>query len=172
MGKAYEAGGIAKDGAKMVTAVACAQVPKITVVVGGSFGAGNYAMYVFFKTLFSSSLLTWTGIRCGRAYNPRFMFMWPNARISVMGGEQAASVLTQIKREAMEKSKSSHKWSADEEEQFRQSMLAKCVQPFISVYSGLLTLPSGIHWRGWCTWPGTTRRATRITRLPVSGMTV
>jgi len=106
VGRSYEAGGIAKDGAKMVTAVACAQVPKITVVVGGSFGAGNYAM-------------------CGRAYNPRFMFMWPNSRISVMGGEQAASVLTQIKREAMVKSKSSHQWSAEEEEAFRQTMLAK-----------------------------------------------
>ncbi len=72
VGKDYEAGGIAKDGAKMVTAVACAQVPKITVIVGGSYGAGNYGM-------------------CGRAYGPRFLFMWPNARISVMGGEQAAS---------------------------------------------------------------------------------
>ncbi len=74
VGRDYEAGGIAKDGAKMVTAVACAQVPKITLIVGGSFGAGNYGM-------------------CGRAYGPRFLFTWPNARISVMGGEQAASVL-------------------------------------------------------------------------------
>jgi 3-methylcrotonyl-CoA carboxylase beta subunit len=78
VGKQYEAGGIAKHGAKMVTAVACAQVPKITVLVGGSFGAGNYGM-------------------CGRAYDPRFLFMWPNARISVMGGEQAAGVLAQVK---------------------------------------------------------------------------
>ena len=77
VGKDYEAGGIAKDGAKMVTAVACAQVPKITVIVGGSYGAGNYGM-------------------CGRAYGPRFLFMWPNARISVMGGEQAASVLATV----------------------------------------------------------------------------
>jgi 3-methylcrotonyl-CoA carboxylase beta subunit len=74
VGKAAEAGGIAKDGAKMVTAVACAQVPKITVIIGGSYGAGNYAM-------------------CGRAYSPRFLFTWPNARISVMGGPQAAGVL-------------------------------------------------------------------------------
>ena len=78
VGKQYEAGGIAKHGAKMVTAVACAQVPKITILIGGSFGAGNYGM-------------------CGRAYDPRFLFMWPNSRISVMGGEQAAGVLSQVK---------------------------------------------------------------------------
>jgi 3-methylcrotonyl-CoA carboxylase beta subunit len=77
VGKAYESGGIAKDGAKLVTAVACARVPKLTVVIGGSFGAGNYGM-------------------CGRAYSPRFLFMWPNARISVMGGEQAATVMTEV----------------------------------------------------------------------------
>jgi 3-methylcrotonyl-CoA carboxylase beta subunit len=85
VGQAAEAGGIAKDGAKLVTAVACAAVPKYTVVIGGSFGAGNYAM-------------------CGRAYGPRFLFQWPNARTSVMGGEQAASVLATIKREALERS--------------------------------------------------------------------
>jgi 3-methylcrotonyl-CoA carboxylase beta subunit len=84
VGQAAEAGGIAKDGAKLVTAVACAAVPKYTVVIGGSFGAGNYAM-------------------CGRAYGPRFLFQWPNARTSVMGGEQAASVLATIKREALER---------------------------------------------------------------------
>ena len=78
VGKRAEAGGIAKDGAKLVHAVACANVPKLTVIVGGSFGAGNYGM-------------------CGRAYDPRFLWMWPNARISVMGGEQAASVLAQVK---------------------------------------------------------------------------
>jgi len=77
VGRDYEAGGIAKDGAKLVTAVSCARVPKLTVVVGGSFGAGNYGM-------------------CGRAYSPRFLFMWPNARISVMGGEQAATVMTEV----------------------------------------------------------------------------
>ncbi len=82
VGKKYEQEGIAKHGAKMVTAVACANVPKITLIIGGSFGAGNYGM-------------------CGRAYNPRFLFMWPNARISVMGGEQAANVLTQIKDEQL-----------------------------------------------------------------------
>jgi 3-methylcrotonyl-CoA carboxylase beta subunit len=77
VGREYETGGIAKDGAKLVTAVACARVPKLTVIVGGSFGAGNYGM-------------------CGRAYSPRFLFMWPNARISVMGGEQAGAVMTEV----------------------------------------------------------------------------
>ena len=77
VGKEYEAGGIARDGAKLVMAVACAEVPKFTVVIGGSFGAGNYGM-------------------CGRAYSPRQLWMWPNARISVMGGEQAATVLTMV----------------------------------------------------------------------------
>lgn len=80
VGREYEAGGIAKHGAKMVTAVACARVPKLTVVIGGSYGAGNYSM-------------------CGRAYSPRFLWMWPNARISVMGGEQAASVLATVRGE-------------------------------------------------------------------------
>ncbi len=84
VGKKYEHEGIAKHGAKMVTAVACAKVPKITVVIGGSFGAGNYAM-------------------CGRAYNPNFLYIWPNARISVMGGMQAANVLAQVKEDQLEK---------------------------------------------------------------------
>lgn len=99
VGREYEAGGIAKDGAKMVTAVACTTVPKITVVIGGSFGAGNYAM-------------------CGRAYDPRFLFTWPNARISVMGGEQAATVLATVRRDAMEKR--GEQWSASEEEDFKE----------------------------------------------------
>src|SRR5690606_33342920 len=94
VGQAAEAGGIAKDGAKMVTAVACAQVPKITVIIGGSYGAGNYAM-------------------CGRAYAPRFLFMWPNARISVMGGQQAASVLATVRRDNLEAEGKA--WSAEEE---------------------------------------------------------
>lgn len=98
VGSKYEAGGIAKDGAKMVTAVACAQVPKFTVIIGGSFGAGNYGM-------------------CGRAYSPRFLWMWPNARISVMGGEQAASVLATVKRDGM--NARGEDWSADAEEDFR-----------------------------------------------------
>jgi 3-methylcrotonyl-CoA carboxylase beta subunit len=98
VGQAAEAGGIAKDGAKLVTAVACAAVPKYTVVIGGSFGAGNYAM-------------------CGRAYGPRFLFQWPNARTSVMGGEQAASVLATIKREALERS--GETFSAADEEKLK-----------------------------------------------------
>jgi 3-methylcrotonyl-CoA carboxylase beta subunit len=99
VGRDYEAGGIAKDGAKLVTAVACARVPKITVIVGGSFGAGNYGM-------------------CGRAYSPRFLFMWPNARISVMGGEQAASVLATVRRDNIEAD--GGRWSAEEEDAFKQ----------------------------------------------------
>ncbi|WP_275100385.1 carboxyl transferase domain-containing protein [Sedimenticola hydrogenitrophicus] len=98
VGKKYEAGGIAKDGAKMVTAVACAKVPKFTIIVGGSFGAGNYAM-------------------CGRAYGARFLWMWPNARVSVMGGEQAANVLGQIKRDALEARGES--WATEDEEAFK-----------------------------------------------------
>ena len=98
VGRKYESGGIAKDGAKMVTAVACAQVPKFTMLIGGSFGAGNYGM-------------------CGRAYSPRFLWMWPNARISVMGGEQAASVLAQVKRDAMEKR--GQAWDPVEEDAFK-----------------------------------------------------
>jgi len=101
VGRDYEAGGIAKDGAKMVTAVACAQVPKITVIIGGSYGAGNYGM-------------------CGRAYGPRFLFTWPNARISVMGGEQAASVLATVRRDSIEAA--GGKWSEIEEEEFKQPL--------------------------------------------------
>jgi 3-methylcrotonyl-CoA carboxylase beta subunit len=104
VGRDYEAGGIAKDGAKMVTAVACAQVPKITVIVGGSYGAGNYGM-------------------CGRGYSPRFLFIWPNARISVMGGEQAASVLATVKRDNIEAEGKS--WSAEEEEAFKAPIRAQ-----------------------------------------------
>jgi len=98
VGKKYEAGGIARDGAKLVTAVATANVPKFTVVIGGSYGAGNYGM-------------------CGRAYGPRFLWMWPNARISVMGGEQAAMVLSQLRRDNIEAKGGS--WSAEEENEFR-----------------------------------------------------
>ena len=98
VGKKYENGGIARDGAKMVTAVATAKVPKFTVVIGGSFGAGNYGM-------------------CGRAYSPRFLWMWPNSRISVMGGEQAAGVLATVKRDGLEAAGKS--WSADEEAAFK-----------------------------------------------------
>jgi 3-methylcrotonyl-CoA carboxylase beta subunit len=102
IGRKYEAEGIARHGAKMVTAVATAQVPKFTVIIGGSYGAGNYGM-------------------CGRAYSPRFLWMWPNARICVMGGEQAAGVLATVKRDAIEAKGGS--WSAEEEAAFKQPVL-------------------------------------------------
>ncbi|MGW6035117.1 carboxyl transferase domain-containing protein [Gordonia terrae] len=98
VGRDYEAGGIAKHGAKMVTAVACARVPKLTVVIGGSYGAGNYSM-------------------CGRAYSPRFLFMWPNARISVMGGEQAASVLATVRSDQLDAA--GEPWTEDDQEAFK-----------------------------------------------------
>jgi 3-methylcrotonyl-CoA carboxylase beta subunit len=101
VGKKYENEGIAKHGAKMVTAVACADIPKFTVVIGGSYGAGNYAM-------------------CGRAYQPRFLWMWPNAKISVMGGEQAANVLTQVKEEQLLRQKKT--WPAAERDAFMESI--------------------------------------------------
>ena len=102
VGKVFEEGGIAKHGAKMVMAAACAKVPKFTVIIGGSFGAGNYGM-------------------CGRAYDPRFMFMWPNARISVMGGEQAASVLATLKRDQVEGA--NREWSAEQEQEYKRPIL-------------------------------------------------
>src|SRR5207344_116311 len=104
VGKKYEAGGIAKDGAKLVTAVSCARVPKFTVIIGGSFGAGNYGM-------------------CGRAYSPRFLWMWPNARISVMGGEQAASVLAQVRRDGL--AARGEEWSTQEEAAFKAPIRAQ-----------------------------------------------
>ncbi len=104
VGRKYESGGIAKDGAKLVTAVACAKVPKFTVVIGGSFGAGNYGM-------------------CGRAYSPRLMWMWPNARISVMGGDQAAAVLAQVRRDGLEAQGKS--WSSEDEAAFKAPIRAQ-----------------------------------------------
>ena len=104
VGRKVEAAGIAKDGAKMVTAVSCAQVPKFTVIIGGSYGAGNYGM-------------------CGRAYSPRFLWMWPNARISVMGGEQAATVLATIRRDTIEARGGI--WSPDEEAAFKEPIRAQ-----------------------------------------------
>jgi 3-methylcrotonyl-CoA carboxylase beta subunit len=104
VGRKYEAEGIAKHGAKLVMAVSCAKVPKLTLLTGGSFGAGNYGM-------------------CGRAFDPRFLFMWPNARISVMGGEQAASVLAQVKRDNMEKE--GVQWSKEDEETFKAPIREK-----------------------------------------------
>ncbi|RTZ17516.1 methylcrotonoyl-CoA carboxylase [Vibrio aquaticus] len=102
VGKKYEEGGIAKNGAKLVMAVACADVPKFTVIIGGSYGAGNYGM-------------------CGRAYDPTMMWMWPNARISVMGGEQAAGVLTQVKQQVYERN--GEAWNSSDKQQFRQDIL-------------------------------------------------
>ncbi|MEX2625476.1 MAG: carboxyl transferase domain-containing protein [Ilumatobacteraceae bacterium] len=104
VGREYEAGGIAKNGAKMVTAVACARVPKLTVIIGGSYGAGNYSM-------------------CGRSYSPRFLWLWPNARISVMGGEQAASVLATVRRDQLEAA--GEEWSAADEEAFKAPIRAQ-----------------------------------------------
>ncbi|NKE46384.1 methylcrotonoyl-CoA carboxylase [Roseomonas frigidaquae] len=104
VGRKYESGGIAKDGAKMVTAVATARVPKFTIIIGGSFGAGNYGM-------------------CGRAYSPRFLFMWPNARISVMGGPQAAAVMATLRRDAIESRGGT--WSAEEEAAFKAPISEK-----------------------------------------------
>src|SRR6185437_13823298 len=104
VGRKYESGGIAKDGAKLVNAVSCAAVPNFTVIIGNSFGAGNYGM-------------------CGRAYDPRLLFMWPNARISVMGGEQAARVLAQIRRDALEAA--GKQWPDAEEHAFMAPLRAQ-----------------------------------------------
>lgn len=123
VGRKYEAGGIARDGAKLVTAVATAQVPKVTAIIGGSFGAGNYGM-------------------CGRAYSPRFLWMWPNARISVMGGEQAATVLSIVKREGIERKGGS--WSAEEEAAFRQPILEKYEREGHPLYSSARLWDDGI----------------------------
>eukprot|EP00595_Chromulina_sp_UTEXLB2642_P001152 CAMPEP_0196762856 /NCGR_PEP_ID=MMETSP1095-20130614/2937_1 /TAXON_ID=96789 ORGANISM="Chromulina nebulosa, Strain UTEXLB2642" /NCGR_SAMPLE_ID=MMETSP1095 /ASSEMBLY_ACC=CAM_ASM_000446 /LENGTH=331 /DNA_ID=CAMNT_0042114839 /DNA_START=473 /DNA_END=1465 /DNA_ORIENTATION=- len=114
IGKKYENEGIAKHGAKLVTAVACAKVPKITVVVGGSYGAGNYGM-------------------CGRAYSPNFLYLWPNARTSVMGGEQAANVLATIQRDNFELL--NKQWSIDEENNFKKPILEKYDRESHSFYS-------------------------------------
>ncbi|MCX2728792.1 methylcrotonoyl-CoA carboxylase [Saccharopolyspora sp. NFXS83] len=114
VGQEYEAGGIAKHGAKMVTAVACARVPKFTVVIGGSFGAGNYSM-------------------CGRAYSPRFLWMWPNARVSVMGGEQAASVLATVRRDQFD-ARGEH-WSDEAEDEFKNPIREQYEQQGHPYYS-------------------------------------
>jgi 3-methylcrotonyl-CoA carboxylase beta subunit len=123
VGKKYEAGGIAKDGAKMVMAVACSRVPKLTVIIGGSFGAGNYGM-------------------CGRAFGPRFLWMWPNARISVMGGEQAAGVLAQVKREALEKS--GNAWSEDDERAFKAPILEQYERQGSAYYASARLWDDGV----------------------------
>jgi acetyl-CoA carboxylase carboxyltransferase component len=123
VGRQYERGGIAKDGAKMVHAVANSVVPKFTVVIGGSFGAGNYGM-------------------CGRAYDPRFLWMWPNARISVMGGEQAAGVLTTVKRDQL--ARDGKTLSADEEQEIRGPILEKYDQEGSPYYSTARLWDDGI----------------------------
>jgi 3-methylcrotonyl-CoA carboxylase beta subunit len=123
VGKKAEHGGIAKDGAKMVTAVACARVPKFTIIVGGSFGAGNYGM-------------------CGRAYSPRFLWTWPNARISVMGGEQAANVLAQVRREALEKQ--DRNWSTQEEESFKAPIVEQYARQSSAYYATARLWDDGI----------------------------
>ncbi len=123
VGQKYETGGIAKHGAKLVTAVACAQVPKFTVVIGGSFGAGNYGM-------------------CGRAYDPRFLWMWPNARIGVMGGEQAAGVLVQVKREQAERS--GQTFSDDDEAQLKQPILEQYERQGHPYYSSARLWDDGV----------------------------
>jgi 3-methylcrotonyl-CoA carboxylase beta subunit len=123
VGRKYEAGGIAKDGAKLVMAVATAQVPKVTMIIGGSFGAGNYGM-------------------CGRAYSPRFLWMWPNSRISVMGGEQAAMVLALVKREGIERKGGT--WSAEEEAAFKQPTLEKYEREGHPLYSSARLWDDGI----------------------------
>ena len=123
VGQKYEAGGIAKDGAKMVTAVATAGVPKFTMIVGGSFGAGNYGM-------------------CGRAYDPRFLWMWPNARISVMGGEQAASVLSTVKRDQL--AREGRTLSEAEDAQIREPILEKYEREGSPYYSTARLWDDGI----------------------------
>lgn len=123
VGRQYEAGGIAKHGAKMVNAVACAQVPKITFIIGNSYGAGNYGM-------------------CGRAYDPRFMFAWPNAKTSVMGGEQAASVLAQVKRAQKERARET--WSDDEEAMFKQPLLDKYEREAHAYYASARLWDDGV----------------------------
>jgi 3-methylcrotonyl-CoA carboxylase beta subunit len=123
VGRKYENEGIARHGAKMVTAVATASVPKFTVIIGGSYGAGNYGM-------------------CGRAYSPRFLWMWPNARISVMGGEQAASVLATVKRDGIESR--GGQWSAEEEAAFKQPLLDQFAHQSHPYYSSARLWDDGV----------------------------
>jgi 3-methylcrotonyl-CoA carboxylase beta subunit len=124
VGKKYEAEGIAKHGAKLVTAVSCASVPKFTVIIGGSYGAGNYGM-------------------CGRAYSPRFLWMWPNAKISVMGGEQAAGVLTQVRQDALSKA-GKKPMKGKELEDFQAPLLAKYLAEGSAYYSTARLWDDGI----------------------------
>ena len=135
VGQRYENAGIAKDGAKLVTAVACAQVPKLTLIVGGSFGAGNYGM-------------------CGRAYDPRFLFTWPNARISVMGGAHSASVLATLRGEAMQGR--GETWKEGEEEAFKAPIRARYDEEGSPYYATARLWDDGII------LPGETRRVLAL----------
>ena len=123
VGQKYESGGIAKDGAKLVTAVATTKVPKITMLVGGSFGAGNYGM-------------------CGRAYSPRFLWTWPNSRISVMGGEQAAGVLATVRRDGIERKGGS--WSKEDEAEFKQPIINQFEEQGHPLYASARLWDDGI----------------------------
>jgi 3-methylcrotonyl-CoA carboxylase beta subunit len=123
VGRKYENEGIAKNGAKLVTAVACAKVPKVTLVVAGSYGAGNYGM-------------------CGRAYSPNFLYLWPNAKTSVMGGEQAANVLATVQRENIEGE--GKEWSVEEEVAFKQPILDKYERESHAFYSTARLWDDGI----------------------------
>uniref|UniRef100_A0AAR2KBR0 Methylcrotonoyl-CoA carboxylase beta chain, mitochondrial n=1 Tax=Pygocentrus nattereri TaxID=42514 RepID=A0AAR2KBR0_PYGNA len=123
VGREYEAGGIAKDGAKMVTAVACANVPKITVIVGGSYGAGNYGM-------------------CGRAFSPRFLYLWPNSRVSVMGGEQAANVLATITK--IQKAREGNEFTAEEEAALKEPIIRRFEEEGNPYYSSARLWDDGI----------------------------
>ena len=123
VGKKYENEGIAKHGAKLVAAVANTAVPKITLIVGGSFGAGNYGM-------------------AGRAYQPRFMWTWPNSRISVMGGEQAASVLAKVKQASLERS--GERWSSETEENFKKPILDMFAEQSQPLYASARLWDDGI----------------------------
>ncbi|ATH81938.1 carboxyl transferase domain-containing protein [Ectopseudomonas hydrolytica] len=123
VGKKYEEGGIAKHGAKLVTAVACAQVPKFTVIIGGSFGAGNYGM-------------------CGRAYDPRFLWMWPNAKIGVMGAQQAAGVLVQVKREQAERA--GQHYSDEDEQRLKQPIVEQYEKQAHAYYSSARLWDDGV----------------------------
>jgi 3-methylcrotonyl-CoA carboxylase beta subunit len=123
VGKTYEAGGIAKDGAKLVMAVACAKVPKFTMLIGGSFGAGNYGM-------------------CGRAFAPRMLFMWPNSRISVMGGEQAAGVLSQVQQENLVRR--GEQWTDDAKRKFEAPIRAKYEEEGHPFYSSARLWDDGV----------------------------
>ena len=142
VGREYETGGIAKHGAKMVTAVACTRVPKFTVIIGGSFGAGNYSM-------------------CGRAYDPRFLWMWPNARISVMGGEQAASVLATVKTDQL--LAKGENWTPEEIEEFKEPIRAKYEEEGSAYFSTARLWDDGII------DPRDTRRVLSLA-LSISGL--